>query len=371
MRILFNIAHPAQVHLFKNVIWNLEKEGHECKITVINKDVSLRLLDAYGFNYKVIGNSRYGLFSKALELIAIESRLYKISKVFKPDILVGGSGNAYSAHVGKIIRRPSIIIEDSERGGIEHFLTDAFATVICTTSSFKKKLGTKQIIFNGYKELAYLHPNYFHPTEVVLNELGLTKGDNFVVLRFVEWNADHDIGHHGIQNKIEFVEELGKYGRVLITSEGKLDPALEKYKVTISPEKLHDLLYYAQMLVGDSQTMTTEAAILGVPAIRCNSFVGNNDMSNFLELEQKYNLIFNYSDSEEALKKAIEIIKKPKFKEEWKKKRGRLLNEKIDVTTFITWFITNYPKSFKIMKENPNIPYELKNDIAHENHEHT
>jgi uncharacterized protein len=367
MRVLFNIAHPAQVHLFKNVVWNLEREGHKCKITVINKDVSLRLLDAYGFKYEVIGNSRNGLFSKALELITIESKLCKISKKFKPDILVGGSGNAYSAHVGKIIRKPSIIFEDSERGEIEHLLTDPFATVICTTSSFKKKLGTKQILFNGYKELAYLHPNYFHPTEAVLNELGLTKDDTFVVLRFVEWNADHDIGHQGIQNKIELVEELGKYGRVLITSEGKLDPALEKYKVRISPEKLHNLLYYTQMLVGDSQTMTTEAAILGVPAIRCNSFVGNNDMSNFLELEQTYNLIFNYSDSEEALKKAIEIIKNPKCKEEWKKKRERLLNEKIDVTAFITWFIENYPKSFKIMKENPSIQYELKKSMPHEN----
>lgn len=364
MRILFNISHPAQVHLFKNVIWNLERKGHECRITVINKDVSLRLLDAYGFDYEVIGNSKLGLTSKALELIIIESRLYKISKEFKPDILIGGSGNAYSAHVGKIIRRPSIIFEDSEKGAIEHLLTDPFATVICTPSSFKKKLGAKQILFNGYKELAYLHPNYFHPKEAVLNELGLTKEDTFVVLRFVAWNADHDIGHQGIQNKIEFVEELKKYGRVLITSEEKLDPTLEKYKVTVSPEKLHDVLYYTQMLVGDSQTMTTEAAILGVPAIRCNSFVGNNDMSNFLELEQKYNLIFNYSDSKEALKKAIEIIKKPKNKDEWKKKRERLLNEKTDVTAFITWFIENYPKSFEIMKENPDIQYELKNNVV-------
>ncbi|AKB24400.1 hypothetical protein MSMTP_0931 [Methanosarcina sp. MTP4] len=360
MRILFNICHPAQVHLFKYVIRGLENKGHECKITAIDKDVSLNLLDAYGFDYEVVGSARSGLFSKAVELIEIDKRVYNIAKYFKPDILVGGSGNAYSAHIGKLIGKPSIIFEDSEKGTIEHLLTNPFATVICTTSSFKKELGAKQISFDGYKELAYLHPNRFHPKQAVLDELGFTGEDTFIILRFVAWDADHDIGHQGIQNKIEFVKELEKYGRVLITSEEKLGSELEKYRVSVSPEKLHDLLYYTQMLVGDSQTMTTEAAVLGVPAIRCNSFVGNNDMSNFIELEQKYNLIFNYSDSGEALKKAVELINKPERKEEWDKKRERLLKEKIDVTAFMTWFIESYPDSFKEMKENPDFQYNFR-----------
>lgn len=359
MRVLFNIGHPAQVHLFKNVIWSLEKKGHKCKITTVAKDVSLDLLNSYGFEYEVVGAAKSGLLSKALELIKIESKMYKISKSFKPDILVGGSGNAYCAHIGKIIGKPSIVLEDSEKGKIEHILTNPFATAICTTASFKKKLGKKQILFDGYKELAYLHPNNFHPKQIVLDELGLSREDTFIILRFVAWNADHDIGHYGIKNKIEFVKELEKYGRVLITSECKLEPDLEKYKITISPDKLHDLLYYAKMFVGDSQTMTTEAAILGVPAIRCNSFVGSGDMSNFIELEQNYKLIFNYSDSKEALKKAVEIIKEPKQKEKWNKKRERLLREKIDVAAFTTWFIENYPNSFKIMKENPKIQHQF------------
>jgi predicted glycosyltransferase len=97
--------------------------------------------------------------------------------------------------------------------------------------------------------------------------------------------------------------------------------------------------------------MTTEAAVLGVPAIRCNSFVGEDDMSNFIELEDKYGLIFNYSDSEEALKKALELVKMPGLKEEWSKKREKLLNDKIDVTAFIVWFIENYPESIKRAKE--------------------
>ena len=106
---------------------------------------------------------------------------------------------------------------------------------------------------------------------------------------------------------------------------------------------MHDILYYAQMLVGDTQTMTTEAGVLGTPAIRCNTFVGENDMGNFLELEKNYGLIFNYSDPKKAIDKAIELLHENNLKEQWKIKRNNLLKDKIDVTAFMVNFTENYP----------------------------
>lgn len=360
MKILFNMAHPAQVHMFKHVIKKLEKNNNECMITSVNKEVSLQLLDAFGLKYETVGNAKSSLLSKGIELIKIERNLLAICKHFKPDILVGGSGNAYSAHIGKVIKKPVIIFEDSEKGIIEHILTNPFASVICTPSSFKKNIGEKHVRFEGYKELAYLHPNNFTPKSSVLLEQNLTENEPFVLLRFVEWNADHDLSHHGIKNKVEFVHELEKYARVLITSEGDVPLEIEENKIKVSPEKLHDLLFYSTMLIGDSQTMTTEAALLGVPAIRCNSFVGTNDMSNFLELENNYGLIFNFNDSVAALSKAIELLKMENLKKKWGIKRYNLLESKIDVTAFMAWFIENYPISFKQMKENPEIQYQFK-----------
>ncbi|MDD2339473.1 MAG: DUF354 domain-containing protein [Methanosarcina sp.] len=354
------MAHPSQVHQFKYTIRDLEDKGHKCKITIVDKEVSIKLLEAYGFEYEVVGSAKSSLLLKSTELLKIESQIYKISSSFKPDLLVGGSGNAYVAHVGKLIRKPSIIFEDSENALIERLLTDPFATVICTPTSFKKNLGFKQVLFDGYKELAYLHPKHFCPNPIILDELGLSNEDKLIIMRFVNWNANHDVGHHGIQNEIELVQELEKYGRVLITSERNVDPELEKYKIKTSPEKLHDLLFFAHLFIGDSQTMTTEAAVLGIPAIRCNSFVGKNDMSNFVELEQKYHLIYNYCDSTEALMKAIELMKNSHLKDEWENKRDSLLKDKIDVSSFITWFIENYPESFIIMKENPDFQSQFK-----------
>jgi predicted glycosyltransferase len=203
-----------------------------------------------------------------------------------------------------------------------------------------------------------LHPNYFTPNPAVLDELGLSKNDTFIILRFVSWSASHDVGQHGMKNKAELVRELEKYARVFITSEDKLDGDLERNRINVSPEKLHDLLFYASLYVGEGATMATESVILGTPAVYVSSLVGT--MGNFIELEQKYGLMFNYNDSDKAVNKALELIQKADLKEEWGKKREILLKDKIDVTNFMVWFIEKYPESFKEMKTNPEIQYRFK-----------
>ena len=347
MRLLFNVGHPAQVHLFKNLIWKLEENGHICKITTIDKDVSLNLLKAYNFDYEIVGSAKSSLLSKAIEMVTIEHKLYKIAKQFNPDILIGGVGNVYIAHVGKFVGKHSIIFDDTEHAKIEHFLMDPFADAICTPSSFRKDLGKNQIRYDGYHELAYLHPNYFTPNPTVLDEIGLTEDDTFIILRFVSWDASHDVGHSGIQNKVELVQELEKYGRVLITSEGKLGDGLENYQIKVSPEKMHDLLYYATLLYGESATMASECAVLGTHAIYCD-FAGRGYTD---EEEKKYRLVFNFKldmDSiKNSLKKAVELLDVNNLKSIGGKKREILLKDKIDVTAFMVEFIENYPKSSK------------------------
>lgn len=334
------MAHPGQIHLFKNVIWALERRGHVCKITTVDKDVSLNLLRAYGFRYDVVGSAKPSLFSKAAELLKIEYNLYRIARSFKPDILVGGVGNAYVAHVGKIIRKPSIVFDDTEHAKIEHMLTDPFASVICTPSSYQIDLGKKQVLYDGYHELAYLHPDYFTPDPDVLSELGLDEDDTFIILRFVKWDAEHDVGHHGIRDRIEFVNELRKYGRVLITSEGEMDNSLKKYRINVSPDRLHDLLYYASLYVGEGGTTAVESAILGTPSIYVSSLVGT--MGNLTELEEKYGLLLNYSDPDKALEKAVEMIQDQDIKAEWNKKLEKLFSDKIDVTAFMVRYIESF-----------------------------
>ncbi|MCZ7355877.1 MAG: DUF354 domain-containing protein [Candidatus Methanoperedens sp.] len=348
MRILIDIGHPAHVHFFKNTIWALEKHGHEVMVTARDKDVAIDLLKAYNIPHIVLTTMGRGKIGLMKEWLIRDYKLLILAKEFKPDILTGIL-NPCAAHVSKLLGKKAIIFNDTEHATFAEAITYPFTDVIITPSCFKKSLGKKQVRYNGYHELAYLHPDYFKPDPAVLDELGLSKEDIFIILRFVTWGASHDVGQHGIQNKIRLVKELEKYGRVYITSEGRLDNELENYKIKVPPEKIHDLLYYATLYMGEGATMATESAILGTPAIYVSSLAGT--MGNFIELEQKYGLMFNYNDSDIAIKKAVELIQKPEIKREWNEKRETLLKDKINVTGFMVRFLEDFPMSLEKIKD--------------------
>ena len=344
MKILLSTAHPAQIHLFKNIILILEQKGHNIKIVTRNKDVSKDLLDAYNFRYTQISNANSGVLGLGVEMIERIVKILPIIRDFNPDIVLSTMDPSV-AIASKIMGKKYISLADTEHAKLLIKITYPFTDVVLTPSCFKSNIGKKQIRYNGYHELAYLHPNYFTPNPAVLNELGLTEEDTFIILRFVSWDAHHDFGHSGIQDKVELVQKLEKYGRVLITSERKLDDGLEKYQIKVSPEKIHDLLYYASLYVGEGATMAAESAILGTPAIYVSSLVGT--MGNFVELEEKYGLIFNYSSSDNVLDKAIELIQRSNLKQEWASKRKTLLKDKTDVTAFMIELIEHWPRSYE------------------------
>jgi predicted glycosyltransferase len=355
MRIVVDIGHPAHVHLFKNFVWEMENRGHEILITASKKEVSLRLLDAYGFDYIPLGSYGFSIVRKIANIPVMDLRMYRAVKSFKPDIFVG-MASVRAAHLSKLMGKASITFQDTEPGiRQDKILYGQFTDAILTPSCFKEDLGKKQIRYNGCHELAYLHPNYFKPNPAVLDELGLSRDDTFIILRFVAWRSSHEVGKHSTINKMRLVRELENYGRVFITSEGQLPNELEQYKIKVSPEKLHDLLFYASLYVGEGSTTASECAILGTHAIYVNTLrLGYTD-----EEEEKYNLVYNFSDGKtmekQAFDKALELLENNNLRNEGKRKREKLLKDKIDVTAFMVKFIENYPESFKEMKENQRI----------------
>ncbi len=328
-----DIGHPAQVHFFKNMIWMMEEKGHEIKITARDKDITIHLLRAYGLDYESLGKTKKGIFKKALGLLEFDYKLLKIAKLFNPDIFVA-AGSMYSAHTAAILRKPYIAFEDTEHSTEQYRLYAPFATAICTPECFKRNLGHKQIRYNGFKELAYLHPKYFSPDPSIMDEIGIAPNERFIILRFVSWNASHDRGHSGIgmDMKRQFISEIMKYGRVLITSESMLPKEFEQFRINVAPEKLHDLLYYASLYMGEGATMATEAGILGTPSVYISPLAGT--MGNFEELK-RYDLVYTFTDNSEAINRAVELLKDTKTKEEWNIKRERLFKDKIDVTAFM------------------------------------
>jgi predicted glycosyltransferase len=352
MKVLFDMGHPAHVHFFKNTILNLKEHGHEVKITARNKEMTLALLKVYGLAYEDRGEIYTGMLNKAVAMLKIDWKLLSIAKKFKPDILIGVH-NPYVAHVGTILRKPVVIFTDTENVKVASLLTFPFVQTIITPSFFRDRIDPKKHVqINGLKEIAYLHPNYFSPDPRVLGELGLRPDEKFIIMRFISWGASHDVGLKGIQKGEEksLIKNLSQYGKIFITSEKPLDGELDQYRLQVSPEKIHSLLSYAQLYIGEGGTMAVEAGILGTPAIHIESTtqgLASGEMcGNYLELRDKYQLIYFFPTQDLALKKAIEILENHQSKEQWREKRKTLMADVVDVTTWLTDFVERYPESF-------------------------
>ena len=123
--------------------------------------------------------------------------------------------------------------------------------------------------------------------------------------------------------------------RLFITSEKPILAEFEQYRLLIKPERIHHALYYADFLLGDSQTMAAESAVLGIPAFRINDFVGR--ISYLSELED-YKLAFGFKPGREneLLSKLSEIIAMSNVKQIFESRREKMLSEKIDP---LPWFV--------------------------------
>lgn len=355
MTYLFVINTEGQVHTWKYIIKILSEHGHKVLIRARNYGTTLELLKAEGLTCSSFEPIR----SKHFKILTVgEHAFYALKLLFsqdKPDGVMGFGVDA--ALIARITGKPSIVFTDSEPVGIQNKLLKSLASVVVTPANFNIDFGKKHIRVPSYKELAYLHPKYFQPDPGIFRELGLSADDRYIILRFNAFDAVHDIGRKGfsIEDKYRLVKTLEPYGHVFISSETPLPDDLKKYQLPIPAYRIHHALYYAQLLVSDTQTLSTEAAILGVPAIRCNNFVGPDDMSNFIELEQKYGLLYSFTQPSQAIDKAVELIKQPDIKNAWQEKRLKLLEDKIDLTGFMVEFIENWPGSFNRLKSAKNM----------------
>lgn len=339
MKVIVDIGHPKDVNVFKNIILTLIKNGHEIKIVARAKENTDRILKDHGFSCE------YGPYYKSIagKIVGIPINdiwLYRIAKKFKPDIFIS-PGSPYSAHASKILGKPHYAFIDTEIATLATNLMLPFTDKVYTSSSYYIDLGPKQVRFNGYYELAYLHPRYFTPEEKVLDNYGLKK-EEYIILRLSALASHHDINASGFSFKNEkelnnYINELEKYGRVIISSEKDNWDLIKKYQLKFQSKDLHHILYFAKMYIGEGASMASEAAILGTPSI----YVSNTRRGYLNELEEKYELVYSISERKEALIKSIKILERD-YKKIWYEKRARMLHEKIDVVRYIVNSIESY-----------------------------
>lgn len=353
MRVLIDIGHPAHIHYFRHFAVCFAESGNEVLFTCRNKGIIRDLLAFYTLQFKCIGRHYRKLAGKVLGLFLFVVRIFVISHKYKPDIYLS-AGSMYAAITAWLRRKPHITLEDT--GNMEQIrLYLPFTKAVLTPESFHLDLGEKQIRINGYNELTYLHPKRFKKLSEVKDDYGLTENENFILLRFVSWNATHDIGHLGLskETKQRLIDTLKRKYKVFISSEGEVPKEFTPYEIRISPEKIHWLLESAQIYIGEGATMASESAILGTPSVYVNSLKAGT-----ITDQEKYGVLFHFSNEMGVIEKVQELMEIPDIKNVFKLKRNHMLAGKIDYTGFLLWFVENWPQSFRIMKDNPD--YQLR-----------
>jgi len=364
MKILFHLGHPAHFHLFKNVIKNLKENGNQISILIKKKDVLEDLLKEENFEYKnILEKGRmntsvgmaYGLVSQNLSIL-------KYCLKNKQDLLVGCSTGI--AHAGSLLGVPSIYVNEDDVNVIKTFAKITFPwinSIIVPEVCDMGKWEGKKVGYAGYNELAYLHPKNFTPNREIVDKYFDSK-ERYFIIRLAELTAHHDDGVKGINKEIvkRIIELLEPHGKIWITSERKIEKEFEKYRIAINPKDMHNVMSFASFYIGDSQTMAAEAGVLGVPFIRFNDFVGK--ISYLKELEEKYELGYGIKTNEvdklyETIKQLLEM---PNLGRVFAERRKKMLDEKIDLSQFLTWFLENYPESENTMNENPNYQDKFK-----------
>ena len=346
---LFYLGHPAHYHYISHLIKYLGNKGHEILLVVREKDVLTELLKNVPFEKKFLpprkGKSKIALITSIL------SREYKIMRIvqqFKPDLMTGT--DIAITHIGRLMKIPSIVISEDDAAEIPQFVKWGYryathilapAACDCTPYNYKK------ISFPGYLELAYLHPLYFKPDRSVVNHLFSNTTGKYFLIRLAQLSAFHDKGKRGIPLELvrKMIDMLSSYGNVYLSAERKLPEEFKDYRLPLQPNLIHHALSFAEMYIGDSQTMACEAAVLGTPALRFNDFVGK--LGYLEELQHNYDLTYGISASEpqallDLIKSFLEINS---CKEIWAEKRDKMLNQCIDVNMFMNWLIEDYPDS--------------------------
>jgi len=149
-------------------------------------------------------------------------------------------------------------------------------------------------------ELCYLHPHYFKPEESILDELNLTREEPYILIRFVSWDANHDFGQKGFthEDKKLLISTLSKKIKIYISSEKNLPEEFRKFRVKVSPDKIHHVMAFATLFVGEGATMASECAMLGTASIYVNTITAGT-----LEEQEKYGSCLVFVTQREFLKK--------------------------------------------------------------------
>lgn len=332
--ILVDVCHPAHAHFFRHPIAAWRTLGHAVWIAARDKDVALPLMREFGLECVTLGRTGTGPVSLLVELLRRDVALFRLARRVGAHVITG-IGGIFAAHAAWAARIPSVVFYDTEIATVQNRLTYPLASVVAVPRCYAGWTPAGRTLrYDGYHELSYLRPGRFVPDRERALAAGLSRDRPTYLVRLVAWNANHDIGDTGLAPDAvrRVVERLAAAGQVVISSEGPLGAVFEPLRFRGAPGDMHHLMAHCAGYFGESATMASECAVLGVPAVyAANSRRGYTD-----EQEARYGLVRNVHDlGTGGLLAAVEwlLAKDPA---DAARGRAALLRETLDVAQFVT-----------------------------------
>jgi predicted glycosyltransferase len=343
------------MHFFKNAMKILSQRGHRVLVGARIKEFTLQLLNEAHLEYTTLTKKGTGPLGLIKELIEQQIKIAAIIRKTPVDLMLQISG-IFNAPVGKCYGIPTLAFSDTENDRLANQISFSLSKYVISPCCFSKDAGgswANQIHYPGYHELAYLSPKY--APEVM-------RPQNKFLVRFVGWGAGHDIGEKSlsIESKIELVQILSRFGSVHISSEAPLPEALAHLAFKMHPSKIHDFMATCKLIVGESATMASEAACMGIPAI----FISNTGRGYTTEQDTRYDLVRHYRlDQWEEILQRVEELAQGDLYDEWQEKRRKMLSDKIDVTSWLVDLVEGYPGSIADAKRGSFEKYRIRGSV--------
>ena len=377
MNILVQLSHPAHFHYYHYAILNWKQNGHNVIVAIKSKDVLEMLLKNANIPYiniekKAHRGNKWGLL---WDMLVRDWCLLKICLREHIHLLTGSSAEV--AQIGWLLHLPVVCIGEDDSTVIPAYVKMTLPFLgkdrmgLVPTVCERGRMEKNTVHYPSYCELGYLHPNHFTPSTSVVSGYGIDINQPYFIFRFASLKAHHDSGISGINTEIaqHLIDILAPHGTIYITSERPLEPQFEKYRIHINPLDMHHVMAFASLYIGDSQTMAAEAGVLGTPFVRFNDFVGR--IGYLRELEDVYQIGYGIRASKtpilhkedgseqphgkEALYETVEkllALSADERKKLFAARREKMLEDKIDYSKFLVWFVENYPRSAKEAKGN-------------------
>ena len=339
MRFVVDVLHPIDSHIFHYFVERLRARGHEFIVTSRRKECAVELLDAFQIPHHVLSARGKGLVGKLGELALRTRKFLQLVRPFDPDYLISMTGPVVAAASPFLPRARTLILHDNEIPRLVNRAIARLSDAYIVPRGFTDTVSRKQVRYEGYQQLAYLHPNVFRPNVEIARKHGFADGTPFFIVRFVEMDAYHDIGERGFtyQAKAELVRRLAARGRVVITSEEPLPEEFRRYQSRIPFEDIHHVMAFADLLVGESCTMASEAGVLGTHAF----WIARTWRGVVNDMSVRYGLVHHFSDSEadKAFARMDELLARPDLKADARARAARLLAENVDLTQWMIDFV--------------------------------